>query len=503
MVGTFDIANFGDTLFPVLAQWRLSELGCKTPSLSPTSEPVNWQDALPTLAMANYHRDPETGPCALVIVGGGDIVHLRATPAGFYDDGAFSRWTTYAGLWAGASLLAASRGCRVAWNAPGVPEPLPDDLDDFFTARENPLAYLTVRDEPSRQHLSPRAREAAVVVPDTLAETSRMWAASSLGTAAQEAFLRETGKASPARYLTIHVNDYSTPEDSAADVAAAIDACCQQWQADAVFVCPGPVHQDQRWIAPVQALLKSRSCAIANTQSMREFAAVLAGSKGYLGSSMHGFIVSSSYGVPALAVMPKANPNHVKLRGHIALAGWGNERLFESWRTLAATARDGNTASLESLEAGAAAYLTRLQPDLDRHWERITALAQEGIAALARPSATQNHHAQPWLRTLPPWSPVADRIQRRISADQSVQPELEAATEQDATRIATLKEKLKVERKKTLAAKERVERLVRERDDHRSMLIWRIMKPFMRLERGIRKRVRTTPGQQPTDEGSR
>lgn len=488
MAGTFDISNFGDALFPVLAKWRLGDRIAGLTALSPTAERPVWSDSLPVRVLEEFHQADE--PCDLVLLGGGDIVHLRATPPGFYDDGRCGRWTAYGRIWAGASMLAHTRGCPLAWNVPGVPEPLDDDLAGFLIAPGSPLRYLSVRDQPSRGHLPQAARDHAEVVPDSLVETAAMWPHDgALERDRGQVFRSLTGAPPPPAYVTIHVNNFATPADEPAAMATAVAGWCRAWDAEPVFVCPGLSHQDPRWIEPVQSALRSMGAApgvaLVVESSMRDLCSILAGSRAYAGSSMHGFIVSSSYGVPAVAVMTRDNPAHHKLRGHVELSGWTGGRLWSSWDALAADVGPGQGINPDRLRTEAAGYLTGHRPALDRHWQRmIDLLASPAAGAAGEPSAAG------WLRTLPLWAPVCGQVAPRLAAEIGVD------LWKDAQALPAVRAKLEQHKQKAARLRQRVERLKSEQDQLRRSWSWRLLRPLWKLERRLRR-----GGAKPADSG--
>ncbi len=479
MAGTFDISNFGDALFPVLARWRLAELADEVIALSPTAGLPIWRDSLPVRVLEDFHRSDE--PCDLVLLGGGDIVHLRATPPGFYDDGGYSRWSAYASLWGGAALLAHSRGCPLAWNAPGVPEPLGAELGEFLVGEGSPAAYVSVRDHSSLDNLPASARSAVQVVPDTLVETASMWPRGErLASDCRRVFHELTGSPPPERFVTVHVNGFATPTDSTEAMAAAIEHWCRLWKASAVFVCPGLVHQDPRWVEPVMGALIARGTGAAKLvveTSMRDLVAVLAHSCGYLGSSMHGFVVSSSYGVPAMAVMPRDNPAQIKLSGHMELCSWRGQRLWASWQDLAEGLRAAPAADLdlELMVRESSGYLARFQTDLDRHWERVA-----GCVGSLGPAGTPPVGSS-WLRSWPMWSPLGRQVATRLTQ------EFCGDLREQAARTGVLQEKLQSERDKTKKLRAKLIESRAERQRLRSSWAWRIARWLWSLEKRVRR----------------
>lgn len=69
--GTFDVANLGDLLLPLLAQKGLAPLNAKRAAVSPIGAPPVWEDCTPSFGIneiMNYSDRPEG-----VLIGGGNI----------------------------------------------------------------------------------------------------------------------------------------------------------------------------------------------------------------------------------------------------------------------------------------------------------------------------------------------------------------------------------------------------------------------------------------------
>ena len=99
----FDIANYGDLLFPLLAEKRLSPLGIKIVAVSPVgSEPV-WEDCLPSVGIDKIVN--VSGKPSAVLIGGGNILTLSPTKLPAYNQGSVPI-LAYPDIWIGASCFA-------------------------------------------------------------------------------------------------------------------------------------------------------------------------------------------------------------------------------------------------------------------------------------------------------------------------------------------------------------------------------------------------------------
>ncbi len=166
LAGTFDVENYGDLLFPLIAEAELAErlgplkLHCfsyDTKTADGWPFPVTSVTELPRLA-------PDLDA---LIVGGGLLVRFDKDVAPGYGPPLGIHHPT--GYWLSPALIALQHDVSVLWNSPGaVYEDLPAWADPLMELAFSQSAYIAVRDEPSRAALSRfTGRERIAVVPDT------------------------------------------------------------------------------------------------------------------------------------------------------------------------------------------------------------------------------------------------------------------------------------------------------------------------------------------------
>jgi hypothetical protein len=167
MVGTFDIANFGDLLLPLIAARELRErLGSAFEPTLYSYRPMSgsaWPFEVRSLARLPH----EVEHFDLLLVGGGQIIRFdRAYPDGYVPTDLSVHHPL--GLWLTPMLLAAAVGVPVAWNAPGVAADIPEWLDPPIAAAVKAAAHVVVRDEISARMIAAHVPDAPVrIVPDT------------------------------------------------------------------------------------------------------------------------------------------------------------------------------------------------------------------------------------------------------------------------------------------------------------------------------------------------
>jgi hypothetical protein len=375
VTGTFDVENYGDLLFPLVAAERLSPLGLEVVPVSPTATRTRWADAAPCVALADLlsERFKPRG----VLIGGGNIVHAGA--ANLVDYEADGPGWAYASLWLGATIAATLRNVPVIWNAPGVPRPLAamPGLKHVMVRQAFEAAnYVSVRDAASLEHLGPTGGVAVAVVPDTAVDVARLWPRDRLA-ATFARLLARKGIAAEGRFLSLHVKARST-ELSPEAMGERIGAFAAAHGMTPVLVPLGLCHHDDVTVRRIGRHITGPAVVVDDPQSLEEIAAVIANASLHLGSSLHGYITSAAYDVPSLLVGRPALPKFTGFLTHIGRP----QDLVEGWEEAfdGAPARRGEAVTgplvPESVHAA-----------LDVHWVRI-------VAELAAPRANMLQQAR-------------------------------------------------------------------------------------------------------------
>jgi lipopolysaccharide transport system ATP-binding protein len=167
IVGTFDVDNYGDLLFPLIAEAELAErlgevkLHCFSYGTRTAAEwpfPVTSITELPRLA-AGFDG---------ILVGGGFIIRFdkNVAPGYFPPSPAIHHPTGY---WLSPALIGLQHGVPVLWNTPGVNYgDLPSWADPLMELAFSLSSYIAVRDEPSRAALARFVDQDRIsLVPDT------------------------------------------------------------------------------------------------------------------------------------------------------------------------------------------------------------------------------------------------------------------------------------------------------------------------------------------------
>lgn len=356
--GTFDVKNYGDLLFPLIAAFRLKPRNIDIVPISPTGAAAGWRDTVQPSGFAEMLQNGDR--IDGVLIGGGNIIVAGSVALHDYIVAGISD-RAYPALWFGATLAAAIRNIPVVWNAPGVPASLSARIKTAgATAALKAADWLSVRDQASATNLG-KTVESCMVVPDTVADLARMWPRSFLEPDFRA--LVERKNASPdARFAVIHVKQRSLDSDHAT-IAAAIDEFARNHGLTPILVAIGPCHDDHLIARKISDQLRILHILLDDPIGLREIAAAIAYAALYVGASLHGYITSAAYDVPGVIV---ARPLLAKFAGFLSHIDRPHD-LASDWRA--------------GLALGAAAlHAPRTQriPDtvfaaLDAHWDRVGA----------------------------------------------------------------------------------------------------------------------------------
>jgi polysaccharide pyruvyl transferase WcaK-like protein len=368
--GTFDVENYGDLLFPLILERRLSGLCDRFVHVSPRGGPPPWDDCVETIGFDQFSR--QGSDVDGLVVGGGQIIRTTPTALELYNAGGISPFLTYPNLWLGASYIAARENLPLCWNAPGVPRNFTPVAAEYVRWSVGLTDYAAVRDGTSRDWLQEAGVEQRVeVVPDTAIEVSKLWTKVEISEAYKDTFSRR-GRSLPDRTLVCHVNSRWAGEGLAA-VAARIDRICRRLDATAVLIAIGPVHGDGEVQRAVAREMNTDPLLIDRPHSLREVAACIAHSDAYLGSSLHGMITACSFGTRALMIASAGDAKYPGFLEHFGLRSW----LAESWGEAEQRVDALLTSSVKTWQS----IREAAEPTLDSHWSHVRRALTRGSAA--------------------------------------------------------------------------------------------------------------------------
>jgi len=348
--GTFDVQNYGDLLFPFLAEAELSRrLGPITLHRFSYFDkaPPDW----PYHVMSVVELPKVAGGLDGMIIGGGGLIRFdKGVAPGYFPPTPDIHHPT--GYWLTPALICLHAGCPVAWGAPG------GDGVGAVPAWAAPLLrlaiglsrYVAVRDNDARAMLAPFAGEQDIaVVPDTCFGLSR---------------LLEPNHPSPAllnlRRLLQLTRPYIIVQathglDAFARLVAKHPARFAGYQFIALPV--GPVLGDDAAILGNDYLDLVRLPDYPHPLLMAE---LIAGAAGVVGVSLHLAITAIAFGVPTFRPASASGGKYAVLSRHSNIHAFATDgEITPAWFE-ARLAQRAQGSEMSGISAS-----------LDRHWDKV------------------------------------------------------------------------------------------------------------------------------------
>lgn len=367
LTGTFDVRNFGDLLFPLIAAHRLAPFGMQIIAASPTGHDTGWRDAMPPQPLQDMLAD--TAQFDGVLIGGGNIIHSRPVTLPDYVAAGVADWA-YPALWLGATLAASRRKVPVAWNAPGIPYAFTPDEQPGVAAALAAASYVAVRDATSADWLEPGK---AHIVPDTALGLAAMWPRSALERDFR-ALLARQAPAPAGPYVAVHVKERSLDEPLSQLAVRLTDFRATTGRTP-ILIGIGQCHGDHEVTAALARELGGPCIDLGQPVGLREIAAAIAFSDAYIGASLHGYVTAASYGRTGVIV---GRPQLPKMQGLLCQTGRDADEAA-NWLAALDLMRGRIDTVPPVVPSSAVAAL-------ERHWEAVIA----ALTVLKLPTAGQS-----------------------------------------------------------------------------------------------------------------
>ena len=324
LTGTFDVSNYGDLLFPLIARQQLTCIpGFKLQAASPIGRAPDMTDCEPCVGILDIIEDVSNFNA--VLVGGGNVLHCMPSSLDAYKVGMRDK-VAYGDLWIGPAFFI-PEDIPILWNAPGVPNPIAQEHKMLVAEVLRRVNYLSVRDEMSRQYLADVWPEANIaVVPDSAWMVNHLWTTEQLTSSYEEIF-RRIGVSRPNRSVVIHLNRRYVGGLRVRELAERLDRIGKLLEGQLILIAIGRCHGDHVFAKEVSSYMASSPILLDDPRSLQEITACISHAVAYVGSSMHGSITASAFGVPGLCV---ASQKMIKFRGLIDFIGH-TDVLAEEW----------------------------------------------------------------------------------------------------------------------------------------------------------------------------
>ncbi len=345
IVGTFDVENYGDLLFPLIAQAALDQRfdSIEVVPFSPNQRSASaWPyDVHSTLDL------PDMLPSlSALLIGGGQLIRFDTG----YPIPTDPRVHLPIDYWLTPAFLGALAAKPVFWNAIGAwtDSPAAPWYDEVVRATLAASHFVGLRDEASRAHLAALAPAADLrLLPDTAFSLARLWPLDreSPDFVAWRESLNVSGP-----YVVVQADQRIGPSRPAIDAvvtslgvqtAVLLPVCrCHGDESDGLPPLPTVHTARSEWPAP------------------RLLAEIVGRSTAVVASSLHACITAISYGVPVVRV-PSFNVEDRKFE------------MLDGFAGVAGIDRPDAVAAVLGRRRGKEASAIAVADQLETYWDRV------------------------------------------------------------------------------------------------------------------------------------
>ncbi len=354
--GTFDVANYGDLLFPIIAEAELTRrLGPLT--LHRFSYHGKTADEWP-YEVTSLTRLPEiANQLDGVLIGGGFIIRFDKTVAkDYYPPDASIHHPT--GYWLTPALIALQHGVPLIWNAPGMHcNDIPAWATSLVKLTLEHSPHIRVRDELSKTTLATLTDTAQIeVLPDTAFGLPRLLDPES-PSAGFLALCAKAGLNKP--YLVVHA-------------IRGLEGFLHLWRTHneqfedlQLLLLPiGPVLGDHESVLGNDL---QRSCTLPFWPEPLLLAELLAQAEGVIGHSYHLAISALAFGVPIFSSADLNAGKYTALPSHGRIFSLPTHQAIDPhWFRAQLGRQPVSTVTAHAME------------QLDEHWDQVAQLIREG-----------------------------------------------------------------------------------------------------------------------------
>lgn len=295
-VGAFDFRNLGDVLFIDVLERQLKKRikDLEVVLFSPKGGilPHSNRTVFPISKMDAYHQ---SRPFDAIVVGGGDLLHLRKISLAIDIDKDDELYEVFY-MWVIPSLLGWKYGVPVVWNAPGAPLLFEDGQKHLVQALCSQVEYISVRDENSKEVLKECGIQASKinVVPDTVLSINYCFKESEL----QDLFAIYEPLVSSKKYIFFQCNTTYTHEELE-EIADTLKLVSSVTGLKVVLQEIGAGLRDKNSLKYIYERYPQDFLLFDFEYDQYHIMSLIANSSFYIGSSLHGYILSCAFGVPA------------------------------------------------------------------------------------------------------------------------------------------------------------------------------------------------------------
>lgn len=299
-IGTFNVDNLGDLLFPIVLSKILDDVAGERNTIdyfSPYQENGNnlYNDAVDVIDLVKFDEYNISSDYDIVFIGGGDLIRS--------DDWSINKIYNQNQL-SFTNILSptSDRIDNLVSIGMGVPFDMNFNFGMFLKNSMFRYQGISVRDTNSQKKLSEIDVE-SVIIPDLVITISKYYSIELLKENFEkiQIILTNSFKLEERKYLIFQANDSVIKDHEIETISQLLNDISDDLMMPIVLLSIGECLGDNPLYLKLKPLLKN-SILINKDQvsnlSLIDKVAILANSFGFIGSSLHGNIISYSYGIP-------------------------------------------------------------------------------------------------------------------------------------------------------------------------------------------------------------
>ena len=298
-IGTFDVENYGDLLFPVLLKKVFKDYTIDL--FSPKGGKKPFEEDTIVYPLSKLDEMCNENNYDALIIGGGDLIRLDNQVAKTYK----KSYDSALSLWLLPCVLGKKYNIPVIFNAPGVPYYFDLNQEKMIKTILKNVDYISVRDEESKKVLQRSGIKNINVVPDTiLCIDEFITKEDNIKIKDELVYKKMIPKID--NYIVVQHNKSNINNNLyIKEINKLIKLITEKYKYNVLLLPIGYVHNDIDFLDKIYNKNNKKVFIVKKKLTPEEMLSVLSCSKGYVGTSMHGAVTSYVYKNPIMIINVK------------------------------------------------------------------------------------------------------------------------------------------------------------------------------------------------------
>ncbi|MBO5530354.1 MAG: polysaccharide pyruvyl transferase family protein [Bacilli bacterium] len=275
-IGTFDVENYGDLLFPVLFKYRFSNYDIDL--FSPMGGKKPFEEKTIVYSLNDLDKMCSEKKYDALIIGGGDLIRLDNQVANVYK----KSYVSSLSLWLLPIVLGKKYNIPVVFNSPGVPYYFDLNQEKIIKTIMNSVDYISVRDRESKKILERAGIKNVNVVPDTILCIDK-YITKSDNEKIKNQLIKDKKIPDVDNYIVIQHNKSNINNKLyIKEIKKLIDLIIKKYKYNVLLLPIGYVHNDIDFLNNIYNEKNKNLYIVKNKLTPEEMLSVLSCSKGYV-----------------------------------------------------------------------------------------------------------------------------------------------------------------------------------------------------------------------------